>query len=283
MSQFSTSAIMIRRIEHGDYDLIITLFTLNQGKLSVIAKAAKKSVKRFSGILEPFYELQVVCNSRRGKGLPVLQEAVLKHSFSGIRGDMVKTAYASYWAELIREWMEEGARQDQIYRLLLQALSELDRGHVSTEMLSLFFQMRFMGLSGFGPNLRRCHGCQTDLAHMKQPRVIFDLARGALVCEKCASETGVGMPLAKGTIKQLQWIQTGDFRKALRMKLSSLGLNEGLTLLEAYVPFHLEKNLRSLKFINQLRAERNLQGRQPFEKRIHHDESNKKILGERIH
>ena len=110
MSNFSTPAIVLRRIDFGDYDLIINFFTLNKGKISVIAKSAKKSVKRFSGVLEPFSILEVVCNSGRGKGLPVLQEATLTQPFSKIRADIVKIAYASYWAELINIWPYESLR-----------------------------------------------------------------------------------------------------------------------------------------------------------------------------
>ncbi|MBW1745923.1 MAG: DNA repair protein RecO [Deltaproteobacteria bacterium] len=63
MSSFSTPAIVLRRIDFGDYDLIVSFFTLNKGKISVIAKSAKKSVKRFSGVLEPFSVLEVVCST----------------------------------------------------------------------------------------------------------------------------------------------------------------------------------------------------------------------------
>ena len=59
MSSFSTPAIILRRIDFGDYDLIVTIFTLNKGKISVIAKSAKKSKKRFAGILELFSVLDV--------------------------------------------------------------------------------------------------------------------------------------------------------------------------------------------------------------------------------
>ncbi|MBW1752074.1 MAG: DNA repair protein RecO [Deltaproteobacteria bacterium] len=85
MSSFETPAIMLRRVDFGDYDLIITFFTLKQGKKSVIAKSAKKSTKRFAGILELFSVLDIVFGKGRGKGLPVLQEAALKHPFAGIR------------------------------------------------------------------------------------------------------------------------------------------------------------------------------------------------------
>ncbi|MDM8553033.1 DNA repair protein RecO, partial [Desulfobacterales bacterium HSG2] len=86
MNTFSTSAIMLRRIDFGDYDLIITFLTLDMGKVSVIAKSAKRSKKRFAGILELFSVLQVVCS--RGRGLPVLQEAVLRDPFIKIRSDI---------------------------------------------------------------------------------------------------------------------------------------------------------------------------------------------------
>ncbi len=103
---------MIRRHEYGDADLIVTLFTLDRGKLPVIAKAAKKSVKRFAGTLELFTVMDVACRiGKRGKGLCILEEATLKHPFPNIRHDVLKTAYASYWAELIHEWMEENQKQ----------------------------------------------------------------------------------------------------------------------------------------------------------------------------
>lgn len=54
MSTFSTSAILLRRSSYGDYDLIVTLLSLEKGKITVIAKNAKKSRKRFPGMLELF-------------------------------------------------------------------------------------------------------------------------------------------------------------------------------------------------------------------------------------
>jgi len=52
MPHLSSPAIMLRAIEHGDYDKIITFFTLKRGKISVIARGVKKSIKRFAGVLE---------------------------------------------------------------------------------------------------------------------------------------------------------------------------------------------------------------------------------------
>ena len=76
MPVFTTPAILLRRIDYGDFDLILTFLSLKRGKISLIAKSAKKSKKRFAGILELFSHMEVVASTGKGRGLPVLQEAV---------------------------------------------------------------------------------------------------------------------------------------------------------------------------------------------------------------
>lgn len=247
---------MLRRIEFNDYDFIITFFTRNNGKISVIAKYAKKSAKRFSGILELFSVLEVVVTSSRGKGLPVLKEAVLKQPFSKIRTDIKKTAYASYWAELINEWMVEGERQVQLYELLRHVLVELNIGKTSEEALSILFQMRFAVMCGLGPNLTHCSICRMEMENMKKSRIMFDLAKGGLVCERCTAGASGRIVLSKGTIKQLLWIEKENLETARRVRLASEAIKESIEFLEAFVPYHMGKKLRSLKFLRQIREKR---------------------------
>ena len=80
MTHFSTPAIVLRRRDYSDYDLILTVMTQLYGKCVLIAKAAKKSAKRFPGILEPFAGLNIVYRKGRSKGMPVLEEADLVQS-----------------------------------------------------------------------------------------------------------------------------------------------------------------------------------------------------------
>ena len=254
MSSFSTPAIVLRRIDFGDYDLIINFFTLNKGKISVIAKSAKKSVKRFSGILEPFSVLEVVCSSGRSKGLPVLQEAALKQPFSKIRTDINKIAYASYWAELINVWMEDGKKQVQIYQLFQHLLGELDLGYISRDALSIIFQIRFMKLSGFCPDLTRCGNCRVEVEEIKKGKIAFDIVKGCFICDRCSSPKSGKIYLSKGTIKQLLWVESGDLKKAGRIRFTKTALSEGLKFLEAFVPYHLGMEPRSLKFLRQIRG-----------------------------
>ena len=253
MPAFSTPAIMLRRVDYGDYDLILTFFSLRRGKISLIAKAAKKSTKRFGGILELFSELDVVVTTGRGKGLPVLQEAVLKNPFSEIRADVRKTAYASYWAELIHDWMPEYERLDELYFLFKYVLGQLDSGRLREENLSVLFQMRLLTLSGHLPNLMHCCRCRTSLEAIRHHKLSFDIVRGGITCSSCAPASSGGVSLSMGAVKQLIWVGSGDLAKASKIRFSSPAIEEASAFLETFVPFHLGKQPRSLKFLRQIR------------------------------
>jgi len=254
MPVISTPAILLRRIDYGDFDVIITFFTLKSGKLTLIAKSAKKSTKRFAGILELFSILELVASTGRGKGLPVLQEAVLKEPFSGIRADFKKTAYASYWAELIYNWLEDDYKQDALYALFEHVLSELDRGQTTEAALNILFQMRFLNLSGHRPHLTACSLCHKELEKIQQTKIILDLQGGGILCGNCSSRSVSRIFLSRGTIKQLLWVESGDLAKATRMKFSPAALNESTHFLEEFAIYHLGKQPRSLKFLRQIRG-----------------------------
>lgn len=254
MSALSTSAILLRRIEFGDYDLIVTLFTEAEGKTSAIAKSAKKSVKRFPGVLEPFSKLNVVLSKGRKKGLPILQEASIEDPFFNIREDIVKTAYASYWAELIYLWMVEGEPQEQLYQLTVHVLSELNRGEIPVEVLSILFQMRFLSLAGFRPNFDHCHHCKTCLDQIKYATLVSDPSSGGIACPTCCgvSRNG-GVKISKGTLKQLIWTDNKDLDRAARIRFTPLAIDEGIRFLEIFVPFHIGRNPKSLKVLRAIR------------------------------
>jgi DNA repair protein RecO (recombination protein O) len=254
MPLFSTPAILLRRHLYGDYDLIISFYTLKSGKISVIAKNAKKSRKRFAGILELFASLDLVCAEPRGKGLPVLQEAVLASPASGIRGNIRKTAYASYWAELIHQWAEEGKSQASVYELLKYALDVLDTGKIGEEEASIIFQIRFLTLAGLMPHLTSCMRCRKPFEKFEQDRCVFELASGGLVCQGCFSFHPSPVRLSKGTIKQLLWIRDNPFDCLTRLKFNPAAIVESREILEIFVPYHMGKEPKSLGFLKEMRS-----------------------------
>lgn len=254
MSSFATPAIMLRRTDFGDYDLILTFLSLSRGKISVIAKSAKKSTRRFAGVLELFSALEIVCREPRTRGLPVLEEATLQQPFVGIRSDISKTAYASYWVELVQGWSEENEQQVQLYRLLAYVLEQLDSGQVPAAALSILFQMRLMGLCGLSPNLSNCSACRLAIGQAAHHDFAVDLSKGGILCAACSAGAPRRVTLSKGTIKQLIWAASGSIATAGRIRFTPQALKEGQIFLEDFVPFHLGKKPRSLSFLQKLRT-----------------------------
>ena len=248
-----TSAILLRRVDYGDADLILTFFSEDLGKIGLIAKHAKKSRKRFAGKLELFSNLNIQFRVRRQGGLAVLEEAHIIDPFAALRQHIMKTAYASYWAELAMVWTEDDQPLASLYHLLVYALDELNAGRQDDALLNLAFQMRFMALAGLCPNLNYCCVCRTELENIQTVATGFDLPRGGLCCHTCDPTYEPALCLSRGTIKQLQWIAEGDLARIGRIRFSSAALNEAQTFLETFVPYHLGKEPRSLKFLRQIR------------------------------
>ncbi|PIP37002.1 MAG: DNA repair protein RecO [Desulfobacterales bacterium CG07_land_8_20_14_0_80_52_14] len=250
---FSSPAIVLRRMDFGDFDLILTLFTKSDGKITVIAKSAKKSTRRFSGILEPFSTIDAICRRSKRKGMSVLQEASLVKAHPAIRTDFRKTAYAGYWAEIVIEWSEDGHEQPSLFELLDHVLEGLDQGWMPDEVLSLLFQIRFLRFAGMHPNLTHCRVCGAELEGMPGLLAPFDLAKGSLVCEKCKSPLSRPFFLSKRLLKQLQWTSEADLDAVGRIKWTPDTEREASHFLESFIPHHLGKSFRSLKVLRQLR------------------------------
>ncbi|NWH05731.1 DNA repair protein RecO [Desulfobacter latus] len=270
MGDFTTDAILLRKIEYGDHDLIITFLTRDKGKICVMAKNAKKSVRRFSGAMDLFSVNHIQCAfpKKNKEAMINLCQTVLENGFSHIRYDVVNTAYASYWTEIVTQWLEDGKAQPDIFELLYTALEMVDDGFIPTEVISLLFQIRFMRLSGFSPGLDQCDTCHTNIEDVDSARLWFDFKAGRVVCPQCkgriipvqepAGPFGAGFRgcwVSKGTLKQLSWINTVEMARAGRIKFSPAAIQEGETLLESFIPFHIGRHFNSLKFLHKMRSE----------------------------
>ena len=251
---FTSPAIVLSRRAYSDFDLIVTVMSRDYGKRTLMAKAAKKSIKRFSGGLEPFSQLQIVCRQGRGRGMLLLEESNLEQAFTTIRTDVLKTAYASYWAQLISLWHEEGQAHSDVYHLLARVFADLNCDIQSDAVLHVLFQLRFIGQEGFGPILVQCTECQIGIDGIGEQKVCFDVKQGGIVCSHCRKGSDQTIRLSKGTVKQLQWLMDKDLSVAQRVRLSPQAVLEATEFLEIFVPFHIGKTPKSLTFLRQMRA-----------------------------
>jgi DNA repair protein RecO (recombination protein O) len=199
--------------------------------------------------------IQVVFSKKKKGSLPVLTNVDLIDPFEKIRIDVEKVGYASYWAEIINFYLEEHKEQQQLYKLFVFALNALHSGTIAKQIINLLFQVKFMELSGFAPDLKKCGICRTpvDQTMACSKKLLFDIKNGCLVCEKCIKKTGVNnIKISKGTLKQLAWISDNEISKAGRIKFSNSAIVECENMLHAFIPFHIGRNFKSIRFLKRI-------------------------------
>ena len=151
MKKAEAEAIVLRLTDYGEADRIVTLFTLEQGKLQGIARGAKRSKKRFAGALEPFAHLRL--QLQLGGGLATLASADILSVFPGIRGDLANIGCAAYACELVERLTPEEEASPRLFRLLYSYLERLDRAPPSPSDRR-FFAVNLLKILGYQPDLQ---------------------------------------------------------------------------------------------------------------------------------
>jgi DNA repair protein RecO (recombination protein O) len=225
-----TEAIVVDCRDQGESDVIVTLFSLDEGKIAAIAKGAKKSIRRFVNKLELFSFLHVVWTRKAGRSLAFLAEADLHTGFISIRGNLELYAIASVIREFVLLGVKDEEPDERIFRLCLWALHNLDQ-HRQPKATLVFFLIRFYEYIGYMPDLQTCGRCATKLT--PQTRYDFDEASGRIICSGCGGGNR-GMNLSQGTVKILGSAQNQTLERLHRLKISGTLLQEALGMLHTY-------------------------------------------------
>jgi DNA repair protein RecO (recombination protein O) len=244
-----SEAIILRTRDQGESDRLITFLASGQGKLTGIAKGARRSKKRFVHTLEPLSLVQMTYVERASSSLVRIDASELKNPLTGLRQDLVRLAYASLGAELVLELAPERDANPALFALLSQYLTRLEAGDPGT--LSLLFEARVLSLSGFGPNLQRCARCAQEPA--APGPWSFSVSQNALLCPAHRSDTGVS-PLSPGTILLLRQAQLRPLNKLWHLKFHPQSRSECRLLLLRLIRHHLEKDLKSVAVLQQIGA-----------------------------
>jgi DNA repair protein RecO (recombination protein O) len=150
MKTLEAQAIILRLTDYGEADRIASLFTLEHGRSSGIARGAKRSRKRFGGALEPFAHLQL--QLQQGPGLARLASADILNIFPGIRQDLGKIGFAAYACELVERLTPEEEANPRLFRLLFCYLERLDQAPASPSDRR-FFAVNLLKILGYQPEL----------------------------------------------------------------------------------------------------------------------------------
>jgi DNA repair protein RecO (recombination protein O) len=227
--------LLLRSVDYGEADRVLTLLTRSEGKVSVLAKGARRSKRRFAGALEPFSILRVEVAAGRS-GLARLESATIARAFPKLLGDLSRMTTAGALLGLVRELSVEAVADPEVFDDVVTLLEALDARELSESALAVCFQLQLLSRAGFSPRLDACGSCG------KRPEpgraTDFDARRGYIVCQSC----GGGAYRLRATAREAwQLASDGDFQAAAARDWTPEDLELGARALEVFVAHRLER------------------------------------------
>jgi len=247
---YKTEAIILRTMDLGEADRVLTVLTPRLGKLRVIAKGVRRPRSRIGGALQPFSDVQLVLAV--GRTWDVVTSSSLEDPHLGLRNDLHSTAAAWYVVELADRFCEGAADSHEAFRLLAQALSALDAGsEVAREVVARWFELALLDAMGFRPELARCLECG---AAIEPAGNVYSPVGGGVLCPNCPHASHGARAISADALKILRHLQRSPLVGVLRLRIAPVLHREVERLLHVTVSAVIERELRSRDFLDEVAA-----------------------------
>ena len=246
---YRAEAIVIRRRDWGEADRLLTLYTRERGKIQAVAKGARKPASRKSGHVELFVRTRLLI--ARTRSIDIVTQAETLESYLPLRESLEASSLAHYFCELLDRFTGEAEADEALFDLLGLGLGWLC-DTIDIRLVARYYELRLLDLAGFRPELHRCPTCGERL---EPTDCYFGPVQGGVLCPECGHDNRDVMPLSLTAFKVLRYGQTRDWDSFKRLRLTRSLHDEVENVLYRYLLFVLERNLKSVDFMRQLRRE----------------------------
>jgi DNA repair protein RecO (recombination protein O) len=200
-----TLALVLGRVDYGEADLVVTLFSETLGRVSAMARAARKSTRRFGGALEPIHTLSVALDERTGSELYTLREASLQIVRRHIVSDLGRLEAAGKALGWLRRSAPARTAEPEVWAATSELFERLDQAEFQPRLQLAEYGLRLLSAVGWGIDFERCVRC--GRACPPDQTAMVDAARGGLVCRACG---GARLRLAAATRGRLSRTASGE-------------------------------------------------------------------------
>jgi DNA repair protein RecO (recombination protein O) len=243
---YRCDAIVLRRMDLGETDRILTLLSDRFGKIRVIGKGIRRPTSRLGPHLELFSTTRLMLS--RGRDLDVITAAETLDLHVGLRSDLDALGVASHCAELVDRFLADRDENRAVYRLMNTALERLDAG-AAPPRVARWFEVALLGEMGFRPELFNCVVCDVPVA--AEPNR-FSVRLGGILCHEHADRDLSAILLSIGAQKVLRLLIRGELESFLGLAASDAVMSEVETVLTVFISHQLERDLNSLKVMRRV-------------------------------
>jgi DNA repair protein RecO (recombination protein O) len=240
-----TEGIVLRTYDLRETSKIVVFYTREFGTLKGIAKGVRAKNKSFGNSLELFCHNYIAFYKSRNSSMHLLGKCEIKNFYTGIREDLLKTALATYWMEIIRELAE--SPDEELFEFLLNNLSYIENEDSIPPIIIPFLELNLLKLAGYGPVLDHCVNCKKEPASSK-----FSPNLGGLLCPSCYSKDKIAIDVSTETISLMKFLAKTSIENIPRIKISGRSLGQLRGVIHYFLFHSIGKRPKSLQFLEKM-------------------------------
>lgn len=241
---YRVEGIVIRSVDYGEGNKIITLLTPSYGKQGIVVRGAKKPKSRFGAMAQLFTYGDY--SYYRNSSLGTLNNAELINSFRELREGLEGPAYAAYAAELTDRAINDDEAAAYLFHQLKACLTALAEGK-DPQIVLRAYEMKIAVSAGYEPVLDECVSC----GRQEGPFRFSPLAGGAL-CSLCRHRDSASLELEEGVWRLLRVFAALDMRRLGNIAVKENTKQQLQLVMRRWMDTHLGLNLKSRQFLDQL-------------------------------
>ena len=250
MSSEKTLAIVIRLVEFSESSYVATLFTEDFGKITGMAKGARRLKSAFENALDLLSLSRVVFIRKSSGAMDLLTEAKLERPFRAASRDLTRLYAGYYVAELLNEMTDEHDPHPLLFRSARETLLALD-GDADVGNQVLKFELSTLKELGHLPSFAACVECGQQL-QSEGRRLAFGQIAGGVLCDGCKVGKRHVVSLSSKAVQALQRMSANDVTE-LDVEMEPAVRGELRGLLNSYVSHLLGRRPRMYGFLSGLR------------------------------
>lgn len=230
-------ALILRSVNFHETSRILTVFTEEFGKITLIAKGVRKSKSQLIGILEPTNIIQAVIYKKPNREIFTLTQAELLTSLKELKQDLKKLYLGFAMLETVLKLTETEDKSPELFKLTANSLYFLDKSQSNFWNQLFFFWFEFLKISGYQMNFFKCFSCEKDFDNGYKWR--FSKFDGGILCD--SHNTNANIPIiSKNAILAIQKIKSSKLQVVTSFEIQNSTALEINKHLELYFQEHFE-------------------------------------------
>ena len=245
MALVKTKGVIIKVQDYKENDKLLWMYTEELGKVTCIAKGAKRSKSQLLSVTLPLCVGEYLLF--KGKNLYNLQEGKIINSFQGLLNNLEKLTYSSYLCELIDICVENDEVNSALFKEFMICLYLLSTDALDYDLLVRAFELRLLEATGYNLELDRCCICKKKISVADY----ISLSHYGGVCDECNKE--YGFFISKPAYNALRFLKNTSMDKVYRLNVNDEIKKQMERVITNIIANNYSKRPKSLEMLSYIK------------------------------